>query len=39
MEKVSLFEISIHRFYIKEWKDVILTELNKTNDELINAKI
>ena len=24
---------------IKEWKDVILTELNKTNDELINAKI
>jgi orotidine-5'-phosphate decarboxylase len=24
---------------IKEWKDVILTELNKTNEELINAKI
>ena len=24
---------------IKEWKDKILTELNKTNDELINTKI
>ena len=24
---------------IKEWKDVILAELNKTNDDLINAKI
>ena len=24
---------------IKEWKDVILAELNKTNDNLINAKI
>ena len=23
----------------KEWKDIILTELNKTNEELINAKI